>query len=468
VLNYGIYLDSLIDSLFKGSLEVVGDIKSSGVSLSKVSNSLSEERQGLTLLVVGTSVFLDVQAVGGGDITYNINGVERVLDCTTGDGVDGKARVEIAQGTAIKDLFSVVYVSYSEQLDKLVLVNSIGLPVDSYANVAYLSIQDYASVTANGPIVFQRTSDTPVINGQGSISRISERARLTRTSGWYSGVYPAFSITAYGGSEDDINAEFTVGQIYQQNRQSFPAIKISTDGIFMSGLDSAATLDNLEKITNLNQVHETRLGSALADGESMVMYIYGNINYSEGDCKLFCVPSDTKHSTDADTIQEAKYAREPQLPSQHRTVAFYIGAIVLKYNTADNGTWTNLLAGSVSTWHTGYRTWTTPNYPSNYDNNLHEYLTSTITEPGATAIRIVFQDFITEANYDYIRLRNAGGTNIFSYHGNLGAFTSANLIGDTVRVYADFDSSVTRKGVKSIKYEYQKITPTGAGFLDLR
>ncbi|MBT5856497.1 hypothetical protein HOH87_07705 [bacterium] len=72
--------------------------------------------------------------------------------------------------------------------------------------------------------------------------------------------------------------------------------------------------------------------------------------------------------------------------------------------------------------------------------------TKTYTHPGAAAMKVVFTNTNVEANYDFIRIKNADGQTIYTYDGNLGDFTTGPVSGDTITVEFITDYSVTGYG----------------------
>ncbi len=428
-------------------------------------DGMSEQRQDLTVVVSGTSVYMDVEAIGGGNIEYWINGSKYTLDCTTGDGVGGKARTELTQGTAISPVLNYISVVYDTQTSTLTLQDTIAPPTGDFAIVAVVSIQDYSSVSTNGPMAYQRTTEVVSHNGKGAISWMREKLRAIGATYW-SGVDQDLTITTNAGAEDDIDFTTTNGIVFQLHRQTWPDMDISTDGIYVVNVSGDGTLTNYQKITNLNSIHEIADGTALVDGDSINLVIWGAINYSGTDCKLFVSLPNGKYTTDANAVNDINSTAVTTIPAQLRTVGFLIAKLVLKYETADSGTWTNLLTKTTSTWTATSADVSSPNYPSNYGNNEDE--TTTLTQAGANAVRVHFDYFKTEANYDFVRILDASDNIKYTYHGNIGAFTSGEVSGTTLKVHFTSDGSVTRKGFHIDTLEYKTTSVSGAEVIDLR
>jgi type II secretory pathway pseudopilin PulG len=105
-------------------------------------------------------------------------------------------------------------------------------------------------------------------------------------------------------------------------------------------------------------------------------------------------------------------------------------------------------------WHDGTYSQTSPNYPSNYSNNYDH--TWTITETGAEKMRVHFNDFRTYDSNDRVYIKDGSGTTITSYYGNKGAFTSAEVNGDTIRIRFSTNGWNSQRGWRIDKYEYYK------------
>jgi len=95
-------------------------------------------------------------------------------------------------------------------------------------------------------------------------------------------------------------------------------------------------------------------------------------------------------------------------------------------------------------------------YTNNYDN------TWTITDTNATAMRVYFSAFNTETAYDFVRIYDLNDVLRYSYTGNLGAFWSGWVPGNTIKVRLQTDSSITSNGFDITQYQRQ--APTASTF----
>ncbi len=87
---------------------------------------------------------------------------------------------------------------------------------------------------------------------------------------------------------------------------------------------------------------------------------------------------------------------------------------------------------------------TSPNYPSNYSNNLEEVYYLSVH--GADFVSIFFSDFATEEWFDRVSLYDSNDELIKFYSGNLGSFESIKVPGDTVKIVFTSDHMVTDRG----------------------
>ena len=425
-------------------------------------DSMSQHQQEIRIAESGGELYLETQRVGGGDMIYRLDGENKTLDCTTGDGVDGWARVKIEQGTATQDVLSYSYVAWSEQDNALKIFNSLTMPSDTYCLVGITCVQDAATWLTDGPVRLQRTTEAIAHNGQGATSRLREKSRLILNHRRLDGFEPFVQLT--GTTPTTIELSVVSGAAYQLNRQTSPPLDISVDGIYVYGMQGSGISQNLSKLTDLNQLTFDVNGDTLNSGDSVVWTVYENVNYDHDTCKLFVVPGQ-KYTSDSETIMEAKYSLL-SMDIKHRPVAVPIARFAMKRTSSTNNTWTNLLTNSTTIWEGRSISVKTPNYPDNYDNNYHAVM-ATLSQPGSTACRVRARDFNTEVGWDFIRFRTSGGTSVYSYNGNLVPFTTPNMGMDTVQIYADFDGSVVRSGCWFDRFEYARTVASGAGYISL-
>jgi hypothetical protein len=72
--------------------------------------------------------------------------------------------------------------------------------------------------------------------------------------------------------------------------------------------------------------------------------------------------------------------------------------------------------------------------------------TTTINHPGAIGMKVSFLNFATEADFDFVYIKDGSGTTVWTYHGSLGNFVSGPVNGETITVELVTDQFVTDYG----------------------
>ena len=95
--------------------------------------------------------------------------------------------------------------------------------------------------------------------------------------------------------------------------------------------------------------------------------------------------------------------------------------------------------------------------PHNYSNN--QLYTYTYSKPGASQVAVHFERITTEANYDFVRIKNGAGTVLWSVSGNVITSGAGNAFGrtdgwaivsgSTITVELTTDYSVTAWGLRT-------------------
>lgn len=295
------------------------------------------EQQELTVVVSGGSVYVDVELVGGGDLPIRTNDDVYFLDCTTGAGVGGKARVELVQGTTNTLKRNIIYAYLNVGVPTLGVVENVSLLPQQFVWIGVVAIKDDLATLVEGPQVFQRVTDAAFHNQRGRLSYLGERLRIEGGK-WWEGVDTTVTITPQALANDDVQVSVLTGIVYQLHRQTFPALDSSTDGIYVSGVDNTGLLQTYDKLTNLNQCTEYADGATIQDGDYYNLVIWGAINKTTGTCKIYVNPSASGYSDQSEAYNDDNDLANLSVPDEFRTVAFLIARIPLKYTNANNGT----------------------------------------------------------------------------------------------------------------------------------
>ena len=112
---------------------------------------------------------------------------------------------------------------------------------------------------------------------------------------------------------------------------------------------------------------------------------------------------------------------------------------------------------ATAQWYYEARTYQSPhNYPNNYNAS------NTYTKAGAQRVAMYFEQFSTEANYDYVYIRDASGTATASYTGNKAAFWAI-VDGASITANLVSDYSVTAYGYRVTQVAYYSTSALIAG-----
>ena len=293
------------------------------------------ERPDVFVLESGGTVYAEVELDGGGDLPVQLDGDIHLLDCTTGTGVGGRARVALTPGSDIALEFNFVYVEMVGSV--ATLKSSVTSPTGAFAFIQYVSLWSAAKTATDGPGLFQRSTDAKAHGGRGRIAYIDDKLRQLGAS-WSAGVTPTAVITPQGGAPDDLNVTNTVGLVWQLHPQVFPALDISVDGCYVANASGLGTLTKYQKITNLNACLEDSAGGTLS-GTRFNLTLIGAVNKTTGDCKLFVnLPSDS-YSDDDDAYFDINNTAITTVDRELFSVAFLIARIPVKHTTPSSGTW---------------------------------------------------------------------------------------------------------------------------------
>ena len=108
-------------------------------------------------------------------------------------------------------------------------------------------------------------------------------------------------------------------------------------------------------------------------------------------------------------------------------------------------------------WYYEVQTLQSPhNYPNNYNASTG------YSKPGAQRVAMYFEQFTTEANYDFVYIRNASGASTASYTGSKAAFWAI-VDGSSMSANLVTDASVTAYGYRVTQVAYFAPAPLAAG-----
>lgn len=282
-------------------------------------------------IVSDTGLKLDIELVGGGDLKFLINGVYSVLDCTTGSGVGGTARVALTAGSdANNPVTNYVYVTDSSGV--ATLVASTSLPTGAFAWIGKIIVPDATTWAATGAYGFQRYTEAFSNDSRGTQSHAREKLRALGAV-YIAGITQTLNITP--GTPDVVHLATGAGSVHQLHRQDFPAF--STGPYYYgNGVDAYEEISDLASALNLDD------GTAITNNQKFNLVIWGAVNISSGECKLFVNLPNAVYSLDSQAMSDRDNTADYTVPDDMRSVAFMIARVAMSYSTSGSGDWTEL------------------------------------------------------------------------------------------------------------------------------
>ncbi len=289
------------------------------------------EKQDYTIVVEGTQVFCDVEKVGGGDLPVQLQSMTRLLNCTTGTGVGGKARVELLQGTATVEQSSLVYVDLDPSGDARLQVTSGYPATSSFAIIGTIIIGDYTTVTNEGVWADRRTTSAIYHDGNGQQQHLIERWAVESPK-WYTGCNPTATIDT-GPTPDVLDLSMAAGEAYQTHKHDVPAMSVSVNGIYVANGPGGSSLERFTKVNNLHSV----LGYTSNSSESRdttargSIVIFATVSRETSECKLYVnLPNDlygTGGQQEDNCYYDLNNTADYTVPESLRYTAFLVARI---------------------------------------------------------------------------------------------------------------------------------------------
>ncbi len=324
-VGHVIHIDGSDGSVFVEIRKMIPDVR----DMLRINDGMAYNKP-LFTVVNDSGLKLDIESITNGDMDFQIDGVRSTLDCTTGAGVDGKARVSLIAGVdANTPVANYIYATDSNGV--ATLNASTTLPIGAFSWVGKIVIPDVITWATTGEYVIQRYTESFNNGSRGALSH--EREKLRALGAVYiSGGTQTLNINT-GVSPYSVHLEVSAASVYQLHRQDFPAI---TTGAYYFGNG----VNIYDSVADLNEVLELSDGSPIVDNQRYNLVIWGAVNYSTGDCKLFVNVPNGAYTNDSQAAADRDNTADYSVPDDMKSVAFLIARICLRYDTNAGGQFT--------------------------------------------------------------------------------------------------------------------------------
>ena len=310
------------------------------------------------VIVSDVGLQLDVEKVGGGDVRFLIDGVIATLDCTTGAGIGGKARIALVEGVDVNNPeTNWIYATQLAGVASLNINTGINLPTGAFTWIGKIKVADAITWGTSGAFVFQRFTEAFANDSRGTQSH--EREKLRALGALYiDGVAQTLTITPNVAVPDNVHLETTAGSVYQLHRQGFPAYTV---GPYYYGNG----LNIFEQFPDLNNILTTQDGSVIGNNDRFNLIVWGAVNITSGECKLFINKPNGVYGSDSQALADVDNTADYTVADGMKTVAFMISRVVLSYSAGNGGDWTELGTFSILGTQVGNRVGGATNVASN-------------------------------------------------------------------------------------------------------
>jgi hypothetical protein len=299
-----------------------------------VSESITDESAGATI---------EINTPGLGDIEYYFRDREFTLDCTTGSGTNGRARVALTAGTATVPVQQYSYVTKNGQVAQLNV--STTFPTGEFAWVCDVLVPDATTFDTLGVYSSQRYSDNKSHDGRGAVSYEREKIRSLGTS-YESGAVPTITITDL--ADDTVDFATTSGEIYQMHKSTFPAQDSATDGIFVINHPTTPWLH----VTEIGDIQIDANGDTLENKAFNFVFVgiqssANGVNYSR--LGLLLPNGSYGYTQLSRALSDEDNTAVTSVPASIKKTAFLIARVTFKFKITTGDVWNNVTADETST-----------------------------------------------------------------------------------------------------------------------
>ena len=304
-------------------------------------NGLSNFPIDITLIESGGTIYAEIEREGGGDVDFYFNQREYALNCTTGPGTGGKARIALSPGADVNTT-KTNWVCAIRSGEDAILSVSETRPTGEFAHIYITEIPSVAGFTADGADLEQRYNDSKSFDGRSTVERTNEWIRI-RPAEYENGMSQTVTIDT-GPSPDSIDYEQTTGSAWQKHLQtSIPALQVSVDGIKIANHPTTPGL----KVTDLNdsELLQDSSGNSLS-GDAFNWVIWASVGY-KGNTKLWINLPVEADDSNASAVSKQNNS-DTTIPKKYKSVGILIASLPFKHSVAGGGTYTNLASTLLS------------------------------------------------------------------------------------------------------------------------
>lgn len=279
----------------------------------------------------GLNVTFSVERDGTGDLTVQFDG-KNFLYIT-----DPADTIILTAGSNSAPTLNYVYLTESGgtiTLNK----NTTGFPVTQHAPLATVLVQSAVGVQNDG-VYKHHMWDNSLGNGEGGWQIITSWVR-NQSASWIDGVVPTTTITVNGGAIDNVDFSNTSGTVLQLHSHTFPALNMGTGDIIYVANDSTTAFDRL---TDLSALDTDSTGATLRSNNTYYsIVVWGVVSESAGDSHLYANSPSGFYTSEIDAINDPNGYNNFTIPTDFKGTGFLIARIVLRYQTIDSGTLTEI------------------------------------------------------------------------------------------------------------------------------
>jgi hypothetical protein len=276
-----------------------------------------------TIINESAGADIKIQFAGNGDITFTFNQQEYILDCTTGSGVGGRARIALTDSSDTSPQENWGYAIPSSGTSAI-LQQSTSEPSDIDGGFSILFsalVPSISFVSSYGTYNSRRWTDTKDIDGRGVISTIL--SKLRDNTDYRSGLGLTITIDAVP-TPDTGNIEMASGVVREIYTQDVNSLDLSVDeALVVNDFTTAYT-----PIDDLYDISADSLGNSLVNKYFQVVVALSLNTDGYPDQLLFNLPSGSYNNA-SDAFNDVSGYSNTSFPTGFKSI-YLLGALVLK------------------------------------------------------------------------------------------------------------------------------------------